>query len=237
MSPLVVVNGEGQHALWPHTPEIPSGWRATGFSGTEEECLAHIAEVWTDMRPRSLRDLSAAAPNVLATERFVLRELTADQVAALLRDDAPGEDWAPGYPMAGTRAAAAGYGERPADQHVRGFGMYQVVRCADGRVIGAIGFHAPPREGSVEVGFSLVESGRGAGYASGALHELTHWALAQPGVGAVVARTLRDNTAARAVLERAGFHRTAEEAELLHYAHTGPAAHTAPEAPAGRGAA
>ncbi|MFJ6756236.1 GNAT family N-acetyltransferase [Streptomyces sp. NPDC091273] len=218
MSHLVVANGEGQHALWPHAVGVPSGWQATGFSGTEEDCLGHIAEVWTDMRPRSLRDLSATEPNVLATERFVLRELTADQVAALLRDDAPDDDRAPGYPLAGTLAAAGGFGKRTADQHVRGFGMYQVVRCADGRVIGDIGFHTPPQEGTVEVGFGLVESGRGAGYASGALHELTRWALAQPGVTTVVARTLKDNTASQAVLERVGFHRTGEEAELLHYA-------------------
>ncbi|MGW0392179.1 GNAT family N-acetyltransferase [Streptomyces sp. NPDC003042] len=220
MSHVVVANGEGQHSLWPHALDIPSGWQATGFSGTEEDCLGHIADVWTDMRPRSLRDLSAAVPNVLATERFVLRELTGDQVAALLRDDASGDDWAPGYPFAGTRAAATGFGRRTGDQHVRGFGMYQVVRCADGRVIGDIGFHAPPHEESVEVGFGLVESGRGAGYASGALHELTCWALAQPGVTTVVARTPKDNTASQAVLERVGFRRTAEEAELLHYALT-----------------
>jgi RimJ/RimL family protein N-acetyltransferase len=217
MSHLVVVNGEGQHALWPQSVGVPSGWQVTGFSGTEEDCLDHIAEVWTDMRPRVLRNLSAAAPSVLATERFVLRELSADQVAALLRDEVS-DDWAPGYPLAATRAAAGDFARRTADQHVRGFGMYQVVRCADGRVIGDIGFHAPPQEGVVEVGFSLVESGRGAGYASGALRELTRWALAQPGVTTVVARTLKGDTASQAVLERAGFHRTTEEAELLHYA-------------------
>ncbi|MDX3533895.1 GNAT family N-acetyltransferase [Streptomyces sp. MB09-01] len=235
MSHLVVANGEGQHALWPHAVGVPSGWQATGFSGTEEDCLGHIAEVWTDMRPRSLWDLSAAAPNVLATERFVLRELTADQVAALLRDDASDEAWAPGYPFAGTLAAAGGFGKRTADQHVRGFGMYQVVRCADGRVIGDIGFHTPPQEGTVEVGFGLVESGRGAGYASGALHELTRWALDQPGVTTVVARTLKDNTASQAVLQRVGFRRTAEEAELLHYALGTEDREEAASRPAGRG--
>ncbi|WP_052713643.1 GNAT family N-acetyltransferase [Streptomyces katrae] len=218
MSHHVVTNGEGQHSLWPHALDVPSGWRATGFSGTEDACLGHIAEIWTDMRPRSLRELSAAGPNVLATERFVLRELTADQVAALLRDDVPGDDAAPGYPTAGSRAAATAFGRRTADQHPRGFGMYQVVRCADGRVIGDIGFHAPPHEGSVEVGFGLVESGRGAGYATGALQELTRWALDQPGVTTVVARSAKDNAASQAVLERAGFHRRAEEADLFHYA-------------------
>jgi MbtH protein len=51
----VVVNDEDQYSIWPADKEIPAGWRATGFSGTKEDCLAHIDEVWTDMRPRSLR--------------------------------------------------------------------------------------------------------------------------------------------------------------------------------------
>jgi MbtH protein len=34
---------------------VPEGWTATGFSGRKDACLAHIQEVWTDMRPGSLR--------------------------------------------------------------------------------------------------------------------------------------------------------------------------------------
>ncbi len=34
---------------------MPAGWRETGFVGTKDECLAHVDEVWTDMRPLSLR--------------------------------------------------------------------------------------------------------------------------------------------------------------------------------------
>lgn len=52
---LVVVNHEEQYSLWPATRELPSGWRAAGKEGTREECLAHIEEIWTDMRPLSLR--------------------------------------------------------------------------------------------------------------------------------------------------------------------------------------
>lgn len=57
----VVVNDEEQYSIWPDGKSLPSGWRATGMSGTREACLAHIAEVWTDMRPRSLREHMAAA--------------------------------------------------------------------------------------------------------------------------------------------------------------------------------
>ncbi|GAA2372531.1 MbtH family protein [Dactylosporangium salmoneum] len=52
---VVVVNDEEQYSIWATGRELPDGWRAEGFAGTREECLAHIEAVWTDMRPRSLR--------------------------------------------------------------------------------------------------------------------------------------------------------------------------------------
>lgn len=52
---LVVVNDEEQHSVWPAERELPPGWRAEGHRGTKSECLEHINEVWTDMRPLSLR--------------------------------------------------------------------------------------------------------------------------------------------------------------------------------------
>ena len=51
----VVVNHEEQYSIWPDGRELPLGWRDVGKSGTKEECLAYIKEVWTDMRPLSLR--------------------------------------------------------------------------------------------------------------------------------------------------------------------------------------
>lgn len=51
----VVVNHEEQHSVWPAGREVPAGWRETGFTGTRAECLAHIAQVWTDLRPLSVR--------------------------------------------------------------------------------------------------------------------------------------------------------------------------------------
>ncbi|OXM45342.1 MbtH family protein [Amycolatopsis alba] len=52
---LVVVNDEEQYSIWPSDRDLPAGWRAEGERGGREECLARIAEVWTDMRPLSLR--------------------------------------------------------------------------------------------------------------------------------------------------------------------------------------
>jgi len=51
----VVVNHEEQYSIWPLDRENPAGWRDAGKSGTKAECLAHVKEVWTDMRPLSLR--------------------------------------------------------------------------------------------------------------------------------------------------------------------------------------
>ena len=50
-----VVNHEEQYSIWPLERDIPAGWRDAGKSGSKEECLAFIEEVWTDMRPLSLR--------------------------------------------------------------------------------------------------------------------------------------------------------------------------------------
>jgi MbtH protein len=50
-----VVNHEEQYSIWPTDREIPAGWRDAGKNGTKQECLEYISQVWTDMRPLSLR--------------------------------------------------------------------------------------------------------------------------------------------------------------------------------------
>jgi MbtH protein len=52
---LVVMNDDEQYSIWPAGRDVPAGWHMTGVRGTEQECLAHIDEVWTDMRPAGLR--------------------------------------------------------------------------------------------------------------------------------------------------------------------------------------
>ena len=51
----VVVNHEEQYSIWPEYKENPLGWNDAGKAGLKAECLAYIKEVWTDMRPLSLR--------------------------------------------------------------------------------------------------------------------------------------------------------------------------------------
>src|SRR4030095_1104141 len=51
----VVINHEEQYSIWPEYKENPLGWNDVGKVGPKAECLAYINEVWTDMRPLSLR--------------------------------------------------------------------------------------------------------------------------------------------------------------------------------------
>ncbi|WP_413812016.1 MbtH family protein [Streptomyces sp. OE57] len=52
----VLRNDEDQYSLWPADLEVPEGWHAVGQEGTKDECSAYVDGVWTDMRPRSLRE-------------------------------------------------------------------------------------------------------------------------------------------------------------------------------------
>jgi MbtH protein len=55
LSYKVVVNHEEQYSIWPTDRENPLGWNEAGKSGLKAECLEYIKEMWTDMRPLSLR--------------------------------------------------------------------------------------------------------------------------------------------------------------------------------------
>jgi MbtH protein len=52
----VLRNDEEQYSLWPVMLDVPPGWIAVGKQGTRAECMSFVDEVWTDMRPRSLRE-------------------------------------------------------------------------------------------------------------------------------------------------------------------------------------
>lgn len=51
----VVLNHEEQYSIWPADREPPLGWTKAGKQGLKAECLEYVKEVWTDMRPLSLR--------------------------------------------------------------------------------------------------------------------------------------------------------------------------------------
>lgn len=55
----VVMNDEEQYSIWPVELVNALGWVDAGKQGTKRECLSFIEEVWTDMRPLSLRKFMA----------------------------------------------------------------------------------------------------------------------------------------------------------------------------------
>ncbi|MEM1242644.1 MAG: MbtH family NRPS accessory protein [Cyanobacteria bacterium P01_H01_bin.26] len=55
----VVISDEDRYSIWPEYQEIPWGWRAEGKLGTKQDCLDHIGNIWTDMRPLSLQKAMA----------------------------------------------------------------------------------------------------------------------------------------------------------------------------------
>jgi MbtH protein len=64
----VVINHEEQYSIWPTYREIPAGWSAVGKRGSKQECLEHIEQVWTDMRPRKHMEREAVRASSDAAE-------------------------------------------------------------------------------------------------------------------------------------------------------------------------
>ncbi|MEV5880274.1 GNAT family N-acetyltransferase [Streptomyces sp. NPDC052101] len=229
MTHAVIVNTRQQYAVWPSRSPLPAGWESTDWTGTEQACLDRIAEVWSDGRPAPVRraaaeDAARSAPQLLATDRLWLREALPEEAREITGGQTAGLHWVGGAPSAETRIAAKML-VRAADAglHQPGWGMYLLLSTEDAQVVGAMGFHGPPADGSAEIGFDLAEAARGRGYATEALRELAHWALTRPGVRTVVATTTEDNRASQAVMERAGFtllpERGADDLLVYRFAH------------------
>lgn len=51
----VVVNDEEQYSIWPADRAVPAGWRAVGEPADRTAALDRVAELWSDLRPRSAR--------------------------------------------------------------------------------------------------------------------------------------------------------------------------------------
>lgn len=52
---IVLINHEEQYSLWYEALELPDGWKKVWGPDTKEACMKWVDEVWTDMRPLSLR--------------------------------------------------------------------------------------------------------------------------------------------------------------------------------------
>ena len=57
---VIVRNHEDQYSIWRADWSLPAGWEQVGEPGGRSACLDRINELWTDMRPASLRAAMAA---------------------------------------------------------------------------------------------------------------------------------------------------------------------------------
>jgi len=97
------------------------------------------------------------------------------------------------------------------------FGPYEIRTRQDGQAIGGLGFHGPADEnGSVTIGYGLIPSAQGMGYASEALRALLTFGWAH-GITSVEGDTDHDNIASQRVMTAAGMHLVAEDGRLKYF--------------------
>ncbi|MBO0912799.1 GNAT family N-acetyltransferase [Streptomyces laculatispora] len=156
---------------------------------------------------------------VLGTPRLLLRPMSVSDAEGVVGGRPPdGVRWAAGYPSPGDRAAAARFLNTCADTgDPSPFGSYEIQLGEDGPVIGGMGFHgAPDGDGHVTIGYGLVPSVQGMGYASEALRALLRFARAR-GVACVHGDTDLDNLASQRVMTAAGMRLVRQDSLLKHY--------------------
>lgn len=156
----------------------------------------------------------------LTTERLLLHPMgiaLAERVVA--GEPCPDDRWAPGYPTDGDMESAADFLNRCASTgDPRPFGDYEIRRRADGLTIGSLGFNRPPdADLTVTVGYGLVPSARGLGYASEALRELLRFAR-ERGITAVKGDADDDNIASQRVMLSVGMRLVARDSGVRFYA-------------------
>ncbi|MDH6541798.1 GNAT family protein [Streptomyces sp. SPB4] len=169
----------------------------------------------------------------LVTARLVLHPMTGDEAGRLVAGGPPhGARWAPGYPADGDVVAAERFLRTLADTGDPGpFGTYEIRRREDGAAIGGAGFHGPAdAHGRVTIGYGLVPSARGRGYASEALRALLACARAH-GVTCVRGDADHENTASHRVMTAAGMRPVGEDERVRYFEITWTAAPTTVRTP------
>jgi RimJ/RimL family protein N-acetyltransferase len=103
-----------------------------------------------------------------------------------------------------------------------GFGPWVVIGREERAVVGSAGFVGRPNDdGELELGYGIVEQHRNRGYATEAAAALVAWALQQPGVECIVARSEVANDASTRVLEKVGLHRASTDGEIARWVSPG----------------
>jgi GNAT superfamily N-acetyltransferase len=164
--------------------------------------------------------------------RLELRPVPWAAVEAIVTGDRlPG--WADDFPDAGDQIIARLLhqgGPAAESERTSPWGHYQVVERSSGAVVGGAGFKGPPESGETEIGYNIVPSRQGRGYATEAVGTLLTMAWAHPQARSVTANTDLGNVASQRVLEKAGFALAATTDEK-HYRIHRPATAALPASP------
>ncbi len=155
----------------------------------------------------------------ITTRRLEIRPFPWFDVEALTAGQrVPG--WAHDYPDEGDLVIARilhGQGRPDGREAPAPSGHHQIVERSSREVIGGIGIFGAPAGGSVEVGYGIVPSRRGRGYASEALVALVAALWGDPDLTAVVAYTELGNRSSQRVLEKAGFRHEVDLGDRRRY--------------------
>ncbi|RKT02433.1 RimJ/RimL family protein N-acetyltransferase [Streptomyces sp. 3211.6] len=155
----------------------------------------------------------------LVTARLVLHPMTvAEAERVVAGSPGGGARWAAGYPTDGDVLAARRFLRTCADTGDPGpFGNYEIRLRPDGRAIGGVGFHGPAdAEGTVTIGYGLVPSARGSGYASEALRALLRLARSR-GITRVKGDADHDNLASHHVMTAAGMRPAGQDERVTYF--------------------
>jgi RimJ/RimL family protein N-acetyltransferase len=153
------------------------------------------------------------------TTRLVLRSWTTSEVTAVLTDTRSAH-WADDFPAEGDRVIAGLLDQQPG--WLGAYGHRLIIEREGGLVVGSIGLFWPPSEGVLEIGYGIVASRRGRGYATEATQALAEFALTAPDVHTVSANVELSNPPSVRVLEKAGFRRAATEENTAEFRLTSP---------------
>lgn len=160
--------------------------------------------------------MSIPAAGVLTTRRLLLRPITpADAAAVVQNHRAP--DWAPDFPAEGDQEIA-GMLHRTQNDGSDPWGHRLVIERDSGLLVGGVGFFGPPTDGRVEVGYGIVPSRRGLGYAPEAVRGLLAFAFGHPDVVEVIGGAYPANRASHRVLEKSGLSFRGRRDGLVWYA-------------------
>jgi len=170
-----------------------------------------------------LRRSIPVSETAIRTARLELRPLPLEAVRLVLsdRDEASrsiGASLHPDWPLDDVRALL---GHLAGEPDPGDFGVWTIVELATRTVVGDAGFHGPPVDATVEIGYSVVSDRRRRGYATEAVSALVDWALSLDEVHEVVAECDPENVASVATLAGTGFVRTDEDGKRIQWRHSG----------------